>query len=102
MAAVGRPPGGRKPDGDSSDIQRASADGLSHGITIAVSVALFLWLGDLLDQRIGTSPLFAFLGILLGAGGGFYRLYANLVLIPREEARLAAERDRESREDGGS
>ena len=102
MAAVGKSPGGRHSDKDSSEIQRASADALGHGITIAVSVALFLWLGDLLDQRIGTSPLFAFLGILLGAGGGFYRLYAQLVLIPREEARLAAEKDRETREGEGS
>lgn len=62
------------------------ADALGYGITIAGAIALFLWLGDMLDGRLGTSPLFAFLGMFIGAAAGFYRLYADLVLRPRWEA----------------
>ena len=100
MAAVGKPPEGRRSDKDPSEIQRASADGLSHGITIAVSVALFLWLGDLLDQRIG-----GVLGVATAAPTGDDDLLdalLELLLEQREEARLAAEKDRETREGEGS
>lgn len=93
------PPRRRGPGDGSSEIQRASADALGHGITIAASVAFFLWFGNFLDQRFGTSPLLAFLGMFLGAGAGFYRMYAQLVLLPREEARRAAEKDGGSPED---
>lgn len=63
-----------------------SKDALAHGITIAGSVVLFLWAGDLLDKRLGTSPLFAFLGVAFGAGASFYRMYLHLVIVPRQRA----------------
>ena len=75
-----------RPKGTAPGVESVSADGLAHGITIAASIVLFLWLGDLLDKRIGTSPLFALLGMFTGAAGGFYRLYLHLVVIPRQQA----------------
>ena len=64
---------------DGSDIQRASSDALGHGFTIAAAIGLFLWLGDKADRALGTSPLFALSGMLVGAAAGFYRLYAHLM-----------------------
>lgn len=68
-----------------------AAEGLAHGITIAASIVLFLWLGDLLDGRLGTSPLFAFLGLFFGAGASFYRMYVHLVVLPREKQKARDE-----------
>lgn len=65
--------------GGDSEIQRASGEALSHGFTIAAAIGLFLWAGDRLDRVLGTSPLFALTGMLVGAAAGFYRLYAHLM-----------------------
>lgn len=70
----------------SGAVQSPAQDGLAHGITIAASIVLFLWLGDLLDERLGTSPVFALLGMLFGAGASFYRMYLHMVILPRQGA----------------
>lgn len=54
-----------------------------HGLTIALATALFAWLGSLVDERLGTEPLFVLLGVFLGFGAGFYSMYAKLVAAPR-------------------
>lgn len=65
---------------DGGEIQRASGEALGHGFTIAAAIGLFLWAGDRLDGVLGTSPLFALTGMLVGAAAGFYRLYAHLMV----------------------
>ncbi len=70
---------------DGSEIQRASSEALGHGFTIAAAIGLFLWAGDRVDKALGTSPVFALGGMMLGAAAGFYRLYAHLVLMNRED-----------------
>ena len=57
-----------------------------HGITIAASAALFAWLGSLLDDRLGTRPIFVILGAFLGFSAGFYSMYRRLVLDPSRES----------------
>jgi F0F1-type ATP synthase assembly protein I len=52
------------------------------GLQLAGSIGLFLWLGWLADHRLGTTPLFTILGAFVGAGGGFYSLYRQLILNP--------------------
>lgn len=64
---------------------------LGHGLTWAMSTALFLFLGWLVDRWLGTTPLFMIVGAFVGAGAGFYSLYYHLVVEPRE-------RDRQDRE----
>ena len=44
---------------------------LGHGLTWALSTALFLFLGLLVDRWLGTMPLFTILGAFVGAGAGF-------------------------------
>lgn len=56
-----------------------------HGITLGLSISLFAWLGLKLDERLGTEPLFVLLGTFLGFGAGFYRMYRDLVVTPRED-----------------
>lgn len=63
-----------------------------YGITLGLAVALFAWLGTLLDERLGTKPLFVLLGTFLGFGAGFYRLIRDLAVDSEDEAD-EAERD---------
>ena len=49
-----------------------------HGLTIALSTALFGWLGVQADERLGTDPLFVLLGVFIGFGAGFYSMYREL------------------------
>lgn len=73
---MGQPDG--KPSGQASQIGRYGG----YGITLGVSIALFAWLGLQLDSKLGTEPLFVLLGTFLGFGGGFYRMYRDLVTNP--------------------
>ena len=52
---------------------------------MAFSIALFGLGGNWLDGRLGTRPLFVLLGVFLGFGLSFYRMYALLVLKQRDE-----------------
>lgn len=54
------------------------------GLQFAGAVLLFLFLGRWLDQRLGTEPWLLLLGVFVGAGAGFYSLYRQLVITPRE------------------
>lgn len=49
-----------------------------HGLTIALSTALFAWLGSWADDRLGTSPVFVLLGVFVGFGAGFYSMITKL------------------------
>ena len=63
----------------------------SLGVQFAVTILLFLAVGWWLDGQLGTTPLFLLLGTLLGAVGGFYKLYRTLMDLDekrkREESR---------------
>lgn len=70
-----------------------------HGLTIAMSTALFLLAGWWVDGRLGTEPLFTIMGALVGAAAGFYSMLQHVLLIPRQRERDAAdERARRARE----
>lgn len=62
------------------------------GLTIGVATALFAWLGTLLDDWLGTRPLFVLIGAFLGFAAGFYSMYWRLVLQP--DTRSEPEDDR--------
>lgn len=62
------------------------------GMQFVVSLLLFLYLGQWLDRRLGTSPVFLLIGIFVGAGGSFYAMYRKLMAAQArdDEARRAA------------
>jgi ATP synthase protein I len=66
------------------------------GLQFAGSIVLFLFLGLWLDRRLGTEPWMLLLGVAVGASAGFYSLYRQLVIVPRdrEERRRRGEEKR--------
>jgi hypothetical protein len=50
----------------------------------AASIIAFLLLGMWLDRRLGTAPWLLIAGAALGGVGGFWAMYRNLVVAPRE------------------
>lgn len=65
---------GEEPSNSASQIGRYGG----YGITLGLAVALFAWLGTLLDARLGTEPLFVLLGTFTGFGAGLYRMLRDL------------------------
>lgn len=48
------------------------------GTQFFASILLFVWVGNWLDSRLHTAPLFLLGGVLLGGGGTFYLSYRQL------------------------
>lgn len=81
---------------DDSDGSLAKYAGI--GIQFAVSLLLFLFVGQWLDRKLGTSPIFLMIGVFVGAGAAFYSMYRKLMADQRdEESRRAESRQAESR-----
>jgi ATP synthase protein I len=57
------------------------------GIQFAASIVLFMLVGRWLDLRLGTTPFLLILGVLVGAGAGFYSMYRQLVVLPERKRR---------------
>ena len=76
---------GKPAEESGSEVVLASSQFLGHGMTLAASVAFFGWVGFEVGKRIGAESLLAILGMLLGGAAGFYNLYVQLVIRPREE-----------------
>lgn len=80
MTSAERPPGPEGSDDGPPDAVLGEVGRYAgHGITIALSTALFAWVGDWVDGRLGTAPLFVLLGVFVGFGAGFYSMYRQLV-----------------------
>lgn len=60
---------------------------LGLGLTWALSTALFLYLGSLVDGWLGTEPAFTVVGAFVGAAAGFYHLYRQMMKATREQNR---------------
>lgn len=94
MSHVRRPPEDEAGDRPPSTASQLGQYG-GFGLTIAASTALFTWLGSLLDERLGTKPLFVLIGAFSGFAGGFYAMYWRLVL---KDQAAAEEKSRDERE----
>ena len=79
-------PGSKNPSEDRGrEVIRSSSQYLGHGMALALSVALFGWVGSEIGARVGFQPLLTLLGMLLGGAAGFYSIYLQLVVRPRTE-----------------
>lgn len=65
-------------DADEQQKRLASA-AAGAGFQFALAVVLFVYAGQWLDRKFGTSPLMLLLGLFLGAGGAFFSMYRRLM-----------------------
>jgi F0F1-type ATP synthase assembly protein I len=67
---------------------------LGVGLQFAASIVVFLFVGRWLDARLGTAPWLLLAGVMVGAAAGFYSLYRQLVIVPRERERRRREEEK--------
>lgn len=88
--------GDQRPGGGPSASVYAGA-----GLQFAISMLLFLFLGQWADRRLGTAPWLMMIGLFLGAGASFYSMYRKLMAATEAEERARREaRERQERERG--
>ena len=66
-------------DPDQGSIARGAGRYMGAGIQFAASILLFVFLGQWLDERLGTGPWLLLLGVFVGAAAGFHSLYRQLM-----------------------
>lgn len=54
------------------------------GLQFAAAVVLFLLVGQWLDRKLGTSPVFVIVGVFVGASAAFYSMYRKISAAQRE------------------
>lgn len=72
------------------------------GLQFALSILLFLYLGQWVDRRIGTNGVFALVGAFLGFGAAFYSIYRSLMADQRREEEAEARKRAEAKRTGGA
>lgn len=60
-----------------NEVLRATSQFMGHGLTFALSALLFFLIGDWADGKLGTGPILALVGLVVGASAGFYSLYRH-------------------------
>jgi ATP synthase protein I len=86
-ASPGGGPASGPPGGKGADEGPSAAEFAGVGLQFAVSILVFLYLGQWLDRKLGTAPWLLILGVFLGAGASFYSMYRKLMAAnAREEA----------------
>ena len=83
------PPGGKGEKDGPSAAQFAGV-----GLQFALSILVFVYVGNWLDRKFGTAPWLLLVALFLGAGGSFYSMYRKLMASQeREEAARKARRE---------
>lgn len=76
---------------DGKRTQRTPSRGLSGadfagvGMQFALAIIVFLFAGQWLDKRLGTSGLFTIAGVFIGGGAAFYNLYRRISAAQRQD-----------------
>lgn len=58
---------------------------LTLGLQLAAAVVIFLVVGVWVDGKLGTSPLFTLLGLLLGSAGGFIKFFRTVSQLEQKD-----------------
>ena len=78
-------PPGRQPNDQirgSAGVGAAKYAGL--GLQFAVSILAFLYAGQWVDRKLGTTPLFLIIGVFVGATASFVAIYRSLMAKPKQ------------------
>jgi len=73
------------------------------GLQFAASLVVFVFVGQWLDRRLGTAPVFLLVGVFVGGGGSFYSMYRRLMAAQKreDEAKAAARAAESARKPSG-
>jgi F0F1-type ATP synthase assembly protein I len=63
----------------------SGADFAGVGIQFAASIVIFLFAGQWVDNKLGTSGLFTIIGVFVGAGAAFYLMYRKISAAQRRD-----------------
>ena len=80
-------------DHSNRDLSALALAGL--GVQFAVALLFFVFAGNWVDQRFGSSPIALLVGVFVGGGGTFF-LKVRQLMRGVEQAEQAARRARES------
>lgn len=74
---------GRENGGGGGSGGLSGSDFAGLGLQFAISVLLFLYVGNRVDLWLGTRPVFLIAGVFLGAGAAFYSMYRKVSAAQR-------------------
>jgi F0F1-type ATP synthase assembly protein I len=55
------------------------------GLQLAAAILVFLFVGQWLDDKLGTAGLFTIAGVFIGGGGAFYNMYRKITAAQRRD-----------------
>ncbi|MHB1462906.1 MAG: AtpZ/AtpI family protein [Armatimonadota bacterium] len=55
------------------------------GLTMALTIGIFWWIGSLIDRKLGFTNLYSMIGAIGGAIGGFYQMIRILIDISKDD-----------------
>ncbi|MEP6508053.1 MAG: AtpZ/AtpI family protein [Gemmatimonadales bacterium] len=55
------------------------------GLQFAISIVLFLFIGQWIDKKLETSPAFLIAGVFLGGAAAFYSMYRKLAAAQKAD-----------------
>ena len=61
------------------------ADFAGVGIQFAAAIIAFLFLGQWVDDKLGTNGLFTIAGVFIGGGAAFYNMYRKITAAQRRD-----------------
>ena len=79
------PKRGESPLNKGSFVSGPAAQFMGLGLQFVLSLLLFLYLGQWVDGKLGTSPWFMILGVFTGATAAFYSMYRKLKVVEQKE-----------------
>ena len=64
------------------------------GLQFAISIVLFLFLGQWADRKLDSSPAFTLIGVFIGGGAAFYGMYRKVATAQKaDDERRKQERE---------
>lgn len=66
------------------------------GLQFAITLVIFLVIGQWIDTKLGSSPIFLLAGVFIGGAGAFYSMYRKLSAAQKaDDERRKLERERQ-------
>ena len=63
----------------------SGADFAGVGLQFAAAIVIFLFAGQWVDKKLGTSGVFTIAGVFIGGGAAFYLMYRKITAAQRRD-----------------